>query len=314
MSSVLHQRLFNPAPAGMLGIPALPLRLRLPWRDSATQQLDAIEAAQRGLAAVRRPAQALRWLAMSALLLGMLVVALWPGERVARSAAAPKLAASAAPPSALAASPTTAVPGSAAVTAPVSAAALLPAPAQGTAPIQPVYPEPLLARAAVAGSLSVREPTSAAAKAAAPAGLQVTAARASPATPGTTEVVVADPRRKPATRLAPQRAVADQDALRASEREQAARARQLAEQQQQQEAAARARAAEAASPLVMVAAAAPAPQARAAAGVRDGCAASGGFIAQQLCHARECRKSQHEGDAVCARLRDIEQTRARVEQ
>lgn len=43
--------------------------------------------------------------------------------------------------------------------------------------------------------------------------------------------------------------------------------------------------------------------------VREACAASGGFLAEQFCHARECRKPEHQGDAVCSRLRDIELAR-----
>jgi hypothetical protein len=46
-------------------------------------------------------------------------------------------------------------------------------------------------------------------------------------------------------------------------------------------------------------------------GVREACSASGGFVGQQFCQARECRKPEHEGDAVCARLREFEQARLR---
>jgi flagellar biosynthesis GTPase FlhF len=43
--------------------------------------------------------------------------------------------------------------------------------------------------------------------------------------------------------------------------------------------------------------------------VREVCASSGGFIAQQFCHSRECRKADLQDDAVCQRLREIEVAR-----
>jgi hypothetical protein len=50
MSVSLHQRLLHESVGAM---PPLPRGLRLPWRDSATQQLDALEAANRRLSANR---------------------------------------------------------------------------------------------------------------------------------------------------------------------------------------------------------------------------------------------------------------------
>ena len=38
----------------------------------------------------------------------------------------------------------------------------------------------------------------------------------------------------------------------------------------------------------------------------------GGFLAQQFCQARECSKAEHQGDAVCARLRESEAERLRA--
>jgi hypothetical protein len=43
--------------------------------------------------------------------------------------------------------------------------------------------------------------------------------------------------------------------------------------------------------------------------VRDVCAGSGGFFAQQFCQARECRKADLQDDAVCMQLREIEVAR-----
>jgi hypothetical protein len=44
-------------------------------------------------------------------------------------------------------------------------------------------------------------------------------------------------------------------------------------------------------------------------GVREACASSGGLLSQQFCHARECRRAEHQDDAMCARLREIEVAR-----
>ncbi len=40
--------------------------------------------------------------------------------------------------------------------------------------------------------------------------------------------------------------------------------------------------------------------------VAESCAAAGGFVGQQFCRSRECAKSEHQGDAVCVRLRENE--------
>lgn len=43
--------------------------------------------------------------------------------------------------------------------------------------------------------------------------------------------------------------------------------------------------------------------------VRELCAASSNIFSKNFCHARECRKPEHANDAICARLREIEQSR-----
>jgi hypothetical protein len=45
--------------------------------------------------------------------------------------------------------------------------------------------------------------------------------------------------------------------------------------------------------------------------VREVCAGAGGFIGEQFCRSRECRKPEQQGDPVCVRLRDIEEARLR---
>lgn len=51
------------------------------------------------------------------------------------------------------------------------------------------------------------------------------------------------------------------------------------------------------------------PAAEARPGVRELCAASGNIFSRNFCHARECRKPEHADDAICIRLREIEQLR-----
>lgn len=46
--------------------------------------------------------------------------------------------------------------------------------------------------------------------------------------------------------------------------------------------------------------------------VSDFCSAAGGFISQQFCHARECRKTEHQGDGLCVNLRETEAARLRA--
>lgn len=93
MSLSLHQRLLHES-AGVA--PPLPRGLRLPWRDSATQQLDVLEAANRRLSANRIGGNGL-WIGLVALaLLVALATSSWqPAPRVqppaAVAAAAPAL-------------------------------------------------------------------------------------------------------------------------------------------------------------------------------------------------------------------------------
>lgn len=44
-------------------------------------------------------------------------------------------------------------------------------------------------------------------------------------------------------------------------------------------------------------------------GVRELCSASSNIFSKNFCHARECRKPEHANDAICIRLREIEQQR-----
>lgn len=44
-------------------------------------------------------------------------------------------------------------------------------------------------------------------------------------------------------------------------------------------------------------------------GVRELCSASSNIFSKNFCHARECRKPEHANDAICVRLREIEQQR-----
>jgi type IV secretory pathway VirB10-like protein len=43
--------------------------------------------------------------------------------------------------------------------------------------------------------------------------------------------------------------------------------------------------------------------------VRGLCSASRNLVSEQFCHSRECRKPEHANDAICVRLREIEQSR-----
>ncbi len=79
------------------------------------------------------------------------------------------------------------------------------------------------------------------------------------------------------------------------ERREAERARELADE-------ARRRTVEAASAPMR---AAPPPEARR--NVRELCSASSNFVSEQFCRSRECRKAEHQADAICVRLREIEE-------
>jgi type IV secretory pathway VirB10-like protein len=253
--SLFHPRL---APRAAGGAPALPRAMAAPWRDSASQQLDALEAANHRLDANRLGSRGL-WVGLVAAAL-LLVAGTW------RIEPAP-------------------------VREPVRAAA--------AARVEPVTPQvpPRLEPAPPAA------PSVAAGVTDAPPALDPALAAIDDAAQAASRTRAAVEARRKATRLAQERALAEADALRAAEREQAARSQRLA-----QEAAAQRVVAEAPPKAAAVPVAQAAPR-----GVRDTCSASGGFIAQQFCQSRECRKAEHEADAVCVRLREFEQARQRAD-
>jgi hypothetical protein len=96
---------------------------------------------------------------------------------------------------------------------------------------------------------------------------------------------------------------------RAVQEEQARRVERLREQEAAAQAEAERRRPAATEPVRVAAvqlAAAERP------GVRAGCAAAGGFLAQQFCQARACAKAEFSADAVCVRLRESEAERLRA--
>jgi hypothetical protein len=111
----------------------------------------------------------------------------------------------------------------------------------------------------------------------------------------------AEARRK-AAQLAQERALAEEtQRLQLAQQREAERAQQLAEQARQRAAAAE---------QARLAAAQLASDSRR--NVGDMCSAAGGFISQQFCHARECRKAEHQGDGICVNLRETEAARLRA--
>jgi type IV secretory pathway VirB10-like protein len=117
--------------------------------------------------------------------------------------------------------------------------------------------------------------------------------------------VSADTRRKAAA-LAQERARLDEQALRRQREIEQAQAERASEQQQADAARERAAAVDQARRQSMMLAQNSQDTRR---NVREVCASSGGFIAQQFCHSRECRKADFQDDAVCQRLREIEVAR-----
>jgi chromosome segregation protein len=117
--------------------------------------------------------------------------------------------------------------------------------------------------------------------------------------------VPADARRKAAA-LAQERARLDEQALRRQRELEQTQAERASEQQQADAIRERAAAAEQARRQSMMLAQNSHDTRR---DVREVCASSGGFIAQQFCQARECRKADLQDDAVCQRLREIEVAR-----
>ncbi len=107
--------------------------------------------------------------------------------------------------------------------------------------------------------------------------------------------------RRKAAQLAQERALAEEtQRLQLAQQREAERAQQLAEQARQRAAAEQTR----------LAATLLASDSRR--NVGDMCSAAGGFISQQFCHARECRKAEHQGDGICVNLREIEAARLRA--
>lgn len=94
------------------------------------------------------------------------------------------------------------------------------------------------------------------------------------------------------------------------------RSRVEAQERQQREAEREAQQArelaEAASRRAAEQAPAPAqPAAEPRRGVREQCSVSGNIFSELFCHSRECRKPEHANDAICIRLREIEEAQRR---
>jgi hypothetical protein len=110
----------------------------------------------------------------------------------------------------------------------------------------------------------------------------------------------AEAKRK-AAQLAQERALAEEtQRLQLALQREGERAQQLAEQTRQRAAAEQAH----------LAAMQLASDSRRSVG--DVCSAAGGFISQQFCQARECRKAEHLGDGICVTLRETEAARLRA--
>lgn len=242
------------------------------WRDSATSQLDAIAAANERLAAARLRRQA-AWLASVGGVALLVSAALW---RPAREAPRPMVAGSIAEARAV---PVVARPQPAVAAA--APAVVAPAPPMAAPLPQPTAPTAVVSDAA----LVVASPPDEAAR----------KARLAQA---------AEARRKAAAQQAQERARADEDALRERRAQEQQEQAERAQHQQQLAEAARERAAAAEQARRQAALLAQAPRRS----VREACNASS-FLGEQLCHARECRKAEHQGEALCVRLRDIELAR-----
>jgi hypothetical protein len=107
--------------------------------------------------------------------------------------------------------------------------------------------------------------------------------------------------RRKAAQLAQERVQAEEtQRLQLAQQHEAERAQQLAEQARQRAATEQAR----------LAATQLASDSRRSVG--DTCSAAGGFVSQQFCHARECRKAEHQGDGLCVTLRETEAARLRA--
>lgn len=133
-----------------------------------------------------------------------------------------------------------------------------------------------------------------------PPGTSAPAASA-PSTPAIDRARLARAKQEAETRA---KALQEEQALARTLAEAQERERREAEQARELADEAKRRTAEAA--LVR---AAPTPTPETQRNVRELCSASSNFVSEQFCRSRECRKAQHQGDAICVRLREIEEAR-----
>jgi len=254
------------------------------WHDSAISQLDAIVATNEHLAAQawRRRAVWVATLVAAALLV---LVSLWRPARDEPSLHTSALAAPRAPVSVAAgAAPAGQAPIAVNMMAVTTRVAPTPVVSAPTA-TRPVVSTASAAPLAMAGAVPV---------VATPIDEAARKARA---------VKITEARRK-AAELARARAVDEEDA----QRRQRVQEQQDSELEQQLAQATRQRAAAAErSRLQAIQLARETHRS-----VRETCSAAGGFIGEQLCHSRECRKPEQQGDPVCVRLHDIEMARLRT--
>jgi hypothetical protein len=168
----------------------------------------------------------------------------------------------------------------------IEVAAAAPTPAVAAAPLAVTVVEPTVQAAPqpVLAAVSAAEPVPAADDAARKA-----------------RVAKAAEAKRKAAQLAQERALAEEtQRLQLAQQREGERAQQLAEQTRQRAAAEQAR----------LAAVQLASDSRRSVG--DACSAAGGFVSQQFCHARECRKAEHQGDGICVNLRETEAARLRA--
>jgi hypothetical protein len=242
------------------------------WRDSATSQLDATAAPNDRRAAARLRRQA-AWLATVGGVALLVSASLWrPAREAPRPMAAGSIAEARAVPVAARPQPTIAAAAPAAVTPAAPLVAPLPQPTAPTAVVSDAV-------------LVVASPPDEAAR----------KARLAQA---------AEARRKAAALQEQDRVRAEEEAQRARRAQEQQEQAERAQHQQQLAEAARERAAAAEQARRQAALLAQAPRRS----VREACNASS-FLGEQLCHARECRKAEHQGEALCVRLRDIELAR-----
>jgi type IV secretory pathway VirB10-like protein len=248
--------------------------LALPWRDSAAMQLDRLAATQRVSVGAGMGGSA-TVLAMVGGLLVLGLATLWKPPATVRAPAA--VVAAPSQPAGLTAPP---------------AGPVVPGVALPVMVDSPTAPTPL---PAPAPALSMPEPEGATATAQVGAEEAQRQARARQ---------LAQARRQ-AAQLAAERAAADeaQRLQRAQQlREQELAAQQRAADETRQRTAAAEQAAQRQPVLAL--------DSRRSVG--ELCAAAGGFISRQLCQARECRSAEHQADAVCVRLREIETAQANI--